>query len=125
MLQTSPMYSYIPAKDVVRARRFYEDKVGLKPKQEIAGGVVYEFGKGTACYLYPTENAGTSKASQAFWQVENIEREVAELKKRGVKFEEYDKPDMKTKDSIFIGGGAKAAWFKDTEGNILAVIQDL
>jgi len=124
MLQKSPMYAYIPAKDVARARRFYEDKVGLKPKQEIEGGVVYESGKGTACFLYPTPNAGTSKASQAFWQVEDIEREVGELKKRGVKFEEYDTPDIKTKDGIFTGGGAKAAWFKDTEDNILAVIQD-
>lgn len=124
MLQKSPMYAYIPAKDAARARRFYEDKVGLKPKQEIEGGVVYESGKGTACFLYPTPNAGTSKASQAFWQVEDIEREVGELKKRGVKFEEYDTPDIKTRDGIFTGGGAKAAWFKDTEGNILAVIQE-
>ena len=124
MLQNAPMYSYIPAKDVARARRFYEDKVGLKPKQEIAGGVVYEFGKGTACFLYPTQNAGTSKASQAYWQVQDIEREVAELKKRGVQFEEYDLPAMKTVNSIFTGGGAKAAWFKDSEGNILAVIED-
>jgi predicted enzyme related to lactoylglutathione lyase len=125
MLQNAPMYSYIPARDVARARRFYEDKVGLKPKQEIAGGVVYESAKGTACFLYPTQNAGTSKASQAFWQVDDIEREVAELKKRGVRFEEYDTPEMKTTNSIFTGGGAKAAWFKDTEGNILAVIQDV
>ena len=124
MLQNAPMYSYIPAKDVARARRFYEDKVGLKPKQEIAGGVVYEFGKGTACFLYPTQNAGTSKASQAYWQVQDIEREVAELKKRGVQFEEYDMPAMKTVNGIFTGGGAKAAWFKDSEGNILAVIQN-
>ena len=124
MLQNAPMYSYIPAKDVARARRFYEDKVGLKPKQEIAGGVVYEFGKGTACFLYPTQNAGTSKASQAYWQVQDIEREVAELKKRGVQFEEYDLPAMKTVNSIFTGGGAKAAWFRDSEGNILAVIQN-
>ena len=123
MLQNAPMYSYIPAKDVARARRFYEDKVGLKPKQEIAGGVVYELGKGTACFLYPTQNAGTSKASQAYWQVQDIEREVAELKKRGVQFEEYDMPAMKTVNGIFTGGGAKAAWFKDSEGNILAVIQ--
>jgi predicted enzyme related to lactoylglutathione lyase len=123
MLQNAPMYSYIPANDVARARRFYEDKVGLKPKQEIAGGVVYEFGKGTACFLYPTQNAGTSRASQAYWQVQDIEREVAELKKRGVQFEEYDMPAMKTVNSIFTGGGAKAAWFKDSEGNILAVIQ--
>jgi predicted enzyme related to lactoylglutathione lyase len=124
MLQNSPLYSYIPAKDVGRARKFYEEKVGLKPKQEIAGGVVYEFGKNTACFLYPTENAGTSKASQAFWQVDDIEREVAALKKRGVKFEEYDSPDMKTTNSIFTGGGARAAWFRDSEGNILAVVQD-
>ncbi len=99
MLQNSPLYSYIPARDVARARRFYEDKVGLKR------------------FLYPTPNAGTSKASQAFWQVEDIEREVAELKKRGVRFEEYDTPEMKTTNSIFTGGGAKAAWFKDSEGN--------
>ncbi len=125
MLQNFPMYSYIPARDVARARRFYEDKVGLKPKLEIAGGVVYEFGKGTACFLYPTKNAGTSKASQAFWQVDDIEREVAELKERGVRFEEYDTPEMKTTNSIFTGGGAKAAWVKDSEGNILAVIQDV
>jgi predicted enzyme related to lactoylglutathione lyase len=125
MLQKSPMYAYIPAKDVARARQFYEQKLGFKVKQEIAGGVVYEFGAGTAGFLYPTENAGTSKASQAFWQVEDVEREVAELKARGVKFEEYDMPGMKMKDSILTAGGAKAAWFKDSEGNIMAVIQSI
>ena len=124
MLQNSPMYAYIPAKDVARARRFYEDKLGFRPRQEIAGGVVYEFGKGTACFLYPTPNAGTSRASQAFWQVDDVRREVAELERRGVKFEDYDMPDMKTENHVFIGGGAKAAWFKDTEGNILALIEE-
>ena len=123
MLQKSPLYSYFPAKDVARARRFYEGKLGLKARQEIADGVVYEFGKGTAAFLYATPNAGTSKASQAFWQVEDIEQEVAELKKRGVQFEDYDVPDMKGSNSIYTGGGAKAAWFKDSEGNILALIQ--
>src|SRR6185436_3134346 len=93
MLQKSPIYAYIPAKDVGRARKFYEEKVGLKAKQEIAGGVVYEFAEHTACFLYPTENAGTSRASQAFWQVDDVEREVAELRSRGVKFEEYDLPE--------------------------------
>jgi catechol 2,3-dioxygenase-like lactoylglutathione lyase family enzyme len=125
MLQKSPMYAYIPVKDVARARQFYEGKVGLKPKEEIAGGVVYEFGKGTACFLYPTPNAGTSAASQAFWQVDDVEREVAELKSRGVKFEEYDEPGMKTVNGIANAGGAKAAWFKDTEGNTMAVIEDV
>jgi predicted enzyme related to lactoylglutathione lyase len=125
MLQNSPMYAYIPAKDVSRARKFYEGKLGFKARQEVAGGVAYEFGKGTGCFLYPTPNAGTSMASQAFWQVDDIEREVTELKARGVKFEEYDMPGMKGRNSIYAGGGARAAWFKDSEGNILAVVQSV
>ena len=125
MLQESPMYAYIPAKDVGRARKFYEGKLGFRAGQVVGDGVTYEFGKGTGCFLYPTPNAGTSKASQAFWQVADIEREVAELKARGVKFEEYDMPGMKGTNSIYTGGGARAAWFKDTEGNILAVIQSV
>ena len=125
MLQRSPMYAYIPAKDVARARKFYEEKLGFKPKEETGGGVVYECAEHTACFLYPTPNAGTSKASQAFWQVADVEKEVLELKARGVTFEEYDMPGITMKNSIATGGGAKTAWFKDTEGNILAVSQRL
>lgn len=123
MLQKSPMYSYIPVSDLERARRFYEQKLGFKPKQEILGGVVYEFGDHTACFMYTTPNAGTSKASQAFWQVDDLDREVAELKSRGVTFEEYDLPGIETRDGIANTGGVRNAWFKDTEGNILAVVQ--
>lgn len=123
MLQKSPMFAYIPAKDMARARQFYEDKLGFKAARELSGGVAYEFAGGTACFLYPTPNAGTSAASQAFWDVEDVEREVAELKAKGVTFEEYDLPTMK--DSISTAGGAKAAWFKDSEGNIMAIIQTL
>jgi catechol 2,3-dioxygenase-like lactoylglutathione lyase family enzyme len=123
MLQDFPMHAYIPAKDVDRARQFYERKLGFRPKEEIAGGVVYEFGDNTACFLYPTPNAGTSQASQAFWQVEDVEREVAELKARGVQFEDYDLPGEKSPSGVLTAGGAKAAWFKDSEGNILAIIQ--
>ena len=125
MLQDSPMYAYLPANDVPRARRFYEGKLGFKPKQETDGGVVYEFADHTACFLYPTPNAGTSKASQAFWQVDDIEREVAELKSRGVEFEHYDMPGEKSASGVVTAGGAKAAWFKDSEGNILALIQNV
>src|ERR687898_3333270 len=96
MLQNAPMYSYIPAKDVSRARKFYEEKLGFKPKQETAGGVVYEFGKGTACFLYPTPNAGTSQASQAFWSVADVDSEIEALKARGVVFEDYDLPGEKS-----------------------------
>jgi len=118
------MYSYIPAKDVGRARAFYEGKLGFVPSHEQAGGVAYECAGGTACFLYPTPNAGTSKASQAFWEVKNIESAMAELKTRGIVFEKYDLPGTDA-NGITTGGGAKAAWFKDTEGNILAIIQNL
>jgi len=122
MLKDAPIRAYIPVSDVARARKFYEQTVGLHPKAEYAGGVIYECG-GTEVFMYPTPNAGTSKASQAFWQVDDVEAEVAELKARGVTFEEYDIPGITMKDSIATGGGAKTAWFKDTEGNILAVSQ--
>jgi len=124
MLKAAPIRAYIPVSDLSRARNFYEKTLGLAPKEEYAGGVIYECG-GAEVFMYPTKNAGTSKASQAFWQVRDVEAEVAELKARGVVFEEYDMPGIKMKNSIATGGGAKTAWFKDTEGNILAVSQRL
>jgi predicted enzyme related to lactoylglutathione lyase len=125
MLQKYPLHAYIPAKDLERARRFYEGKVGLKPRDVTPAGVFYEFAGGTACFLYATAGAGTSKASQAYWDVDDVERAVRELEKRGVIFEDYDMPGMKTVNHIFDGGDAKAAWFKDSEGNIMALVQAL
>ena len=124
MLKNAPIRAYIPASNITRARKFYEEILGLQAKEEYAGGVVYEC-DGTGVFMYPTPNAGTSKASQAFWQVNDVESEVAELKARGVKFEEYDMPGLPMKNGIVTAGGAKTAWFKDTEGNILAVSQRL
>jgi predicted enzyme related to lactoylglutathione lyase len=125
MLSTAPIRAYIPATDVSRARKFYEGTLALTPKQEYAGGVIYECGKGSWVFMYPSPGAGTSKASTAFWSVDDVAAEVAELKTRGVVFEEYDMPGLKTVNSIATGGGAKTAWFKDTEGNILAISQKI
>ena len=127
MLQTHPLYAYIPASDIARDRRFYEDKVGLKGK-EIDGGVAYKFGDHTAAFLYDAgDSAGTSKASQAFWKIDNVEKEVEQLRSRGVVFEHYE-PDeiggLTMKGDIAVGDGMKAAWFKDSEGNIMALIED-
>jgi predicted enzyme related to lactoylglutathione lyase len=124
MLKAAPIRAYLPASDVPRARKFYEQVVGLEPREEYAGGVIYECG-GAEVFLYPSGNAGTNRASQAYWQVEDVESEVAELKARGVTFEEYEMPGMKMTNSIMTAGGAMTAWFKDTEGNILAVSQRL
>jgi predicted enzyme related to lactoylglutathione lyase len=125
MLKNAAIVPYIPVSDIPRARKFYEEKVGLKAKQEYAGGVIYECGKGSWVFMYPSPGAGTSKASTAFWSVDDVAAEVAELKTRGVVFEEYDMPGLKTVNSIATGGGAKTAWFKDTEGNILAISQKI
>ena len=100
-------------------------KVGLTPADVRMGGVIYQFDDHTACFMYPTPNAGTNTASQAFWEVDDLEREMAELRKRGVKFEEYDTPDMKTENGIVQKGQIKSAWFKDTEGNIMALVERL
>jgi predicted enzyme related to lactoylglutathione lyase len=125
MLKNSPVVPYIPATDIARARKFYEEKIGLAPREEIAGGVVYECGSGSWIFLYRSGGAGTSKASQAFWQVDDVEAEVRELRSRGVVFEEYDMPGLKTVDGIATAGDSKAAWFRDSEGNIMAVIQSV
>lgn len=125
MLHGFPMYAYIPAKDLQRARRFYEGKLGLEPTEDRNGGVVYKFANGTACFLYPTPNAGTSQASQAFWSVDDVDRLIVDLKARGVVFEDYDIPGEKSPAGAISAGGAKAAWFKDSEGNIMALIQEL
>jgi predicted enzyme related to lactoylglutathione lyase len=125
MLSKAPIRAYIPASDVARARKFYEQVVGLTPQESYAGGAIYRCGEGTEVFLYQTGNAGTSKASQAYWQVDDVEAEVAELKARGVVFEEYDMPGVEMRNGIAVGGGAKTAWFTDTEGNILAISQRL
>ena len=124
-LANAAIVPYIPAKDVPRARKFYEEILGLKAREVYAGGVIYECGKGSWVFMYPSAGAGTSEASTAFWAVDDVATEVAELKARGVVFEEYDMPGIKTVDSIATGGGAKTAWFKDSEGNILAISQKL
>ena len=123
MLKNAPIVPYIPVTDVGRARKFYEGILGLTPKEEYAGGVIYECGKTSWVFMYPSAGAGTSKASTAFWAVDDVAAEVADLKARGVVFEEYDMPGIKTVNSIATAGGAKTAWFKDSEGNILAVSQ--
>src|SRR3989442_15702131 len=122
MLGTAPIRAYIPASNLQRARKFYEQTLGLVPLEQYGGGVMYRCG-GAEVFMYQTGSAGTSKASQAFWQVADVEAEVAELKARGVVFEEYDMPGIKMKNSIATGGGAKTAWFKDSEGNIMGAGQ--
>ena len=125
MLSGSQVIAYVPVSDLPRARKFYEETLGFKPLDTNEAGVMYESGKGSKFFAYKSAGAGTNKASTAFWDVPNIEAEVADLRKRGVVFEEYNTPGYSTVNGIATGGGAKSAWFKDTEGNILAIAQRL
>ena len=124
MLNDQPIRPTIPAADLDRAKRFYQDTLGLKIAEERGDGIAFESGE-TTFYVYPSAFAGGSQATLAGWMVSDLEGIMADLRSRGVTFEEYDMPQMKTVDGIATGGGAMAAWFKDSEGNIMALIQSI
>jgi catechol 2,3-dioxygenase-like lactoylglutathione lyase family enzyme len=123
MLPDGQIHPTIPATDLARARKFYEGTLGFKPVQEMPGGIIYQAGSSTWFILYPTQFAGTAKHTVASWRVKDIKAEVADLRKRGVVFEDYDFPGLKTVNGIAEMGEIKAAWFKDTENNILGIAQ--
>lgn len=121
MLINAPVHPTLPAVDLGRARKFYEEKLGLKVVgEDPSPGVVFQAGGGTMLYVY---QRGATKADHtvASFVVDDVEATVKELKAKGIVFEEYDMPGFKTVDSIFTMGELKGAWFKDTEGNVLAV----
>jgi catechol 2,3-dioxygenase-like lactoylglutathione lyase family enzyme len=122
MLSKLAFHATIPAIDINRAKKFYSEKLGFVPASETPAGTIYKC-KDSWFLLYATQFAGTAQHTLAGWETDHIEKEIAELKTRGVKFEEYDYPNLKTVDSIATIGPNKAAWFKDSEGNILAITQ--
>jgi len=124
MLKDKMVAATLPVVDMERARKFYEDKLGLKVMQADKGGVMLQAGGGTALFLY---QRGPTKADHTVvsFNVDNIEAEMSELGAKGIVFEEYDMPQMhiKTVNGLATMDGAKMAWFKDTEGNILSITQ--
>jgi catechol 2,3-dioxygenase-like lactoylglutathione lyase family enzyme len=113
----------IPVKDLEGTRKFYEDVLGLRAVMENPGGVTYQSGD-TFVTLYPTEFAGTAKHTLGGFLVKDVEKAVADLRAKGVTFEEYDMPGLKTENGIAADPTiGKAAWFKDPEGNILSIAE--
>lgn len=123
MLTQTRVHTTIPASDIDRAMRFYEDKLGFKPMSTLPGGMMYQAAGDTRFVLYPSPNAGKAPQTVMGFTVDNVEAEVKDLKRRGVVFEEYDYPGLKTVDSIAKRDGVSSAWFKDSEGNILGIVQ--
>ncbi|WP_105035863.1 VOC family protein [Cryobacterium aureum] len=123
MLSQLETYSVLPARDLARARRFYKDVLGMEPVEERMEGLLYRTPKGAAIMIYETDNAGSAANTAIGFDTDDIEAEVAVLRGLGVTFEEYDFPGLKTENGIATTNEDRAAWFKDTEGNILCVSQ--
>jgi catechol 2,3-dioxygenase-like lactoylglutathione lyase family enzyme len=122
MLSTAPVQAAIPASDMERAKHFYRDTLGLKVSLETEQAVCFESG-GTQLFTYPTPNAGQAPTTLAAWWVTDLDAEMADLRARGITFEEYDLPGLKTVNGVAEWGSLRGAWFKDSEGNILAVTE--
>lgn len=126
MLKDAPIAPTIPASDMAVSKKFYAETLGLGEGKEFPdGSLMFDCGQGTSLLVYPTaQNAGKSPATVAGWNVTDIAAVVADLTGKGVTFEQYDQPPIKTDESgIATLGDLKAAWFKDPDGNIMAVNQ--
>ena len=121
-LTKAAVTTILPVKDMDRARRFYAEKLGLEPKGFAADGNFLFACGGDAHIALITKPEGTKAEHTALsFEVQRIERVIAELEGRGVVFEDYDFPNLKTVEHVCVLGSEKAAWFKDTEGNYLCV----
>ena len=122
ILEDVEFQATIPATDLARARRFYEETMGFTPERVTEAGVIYRFARGTTFFLYPSQTAGAGHTVGG-WNVDDLGAVVKEMRNLGIDFLEYDLPGLKTVDGIADLGSEFAAWFKDSEDNILAVGQ--
>ncbi len=121
MLSDSEIYAVLPASDLGRAREYYKDKLGLEPAEERSDGLIYQTKGGPKFLLYETQFAGTAQNTAMNFVTDDLDAEMADLRSRGVVFEDYDFPGLKTENGVAEYDGGRGGWFKDSEGNILAV----
>lgn len=117
------LHPVLPAADLARARTFYHDTLDLDPAEEVAGTLVYRPTPSSFFEIYETENAGTAKNTQMGWLTDDLDAEMTRLRERGVVFEDFEIPGMTTIDGVVTMDDAKAAWFRDSEGNFLYIMQ--
>jgi catechol 2,3-dioxygenase-like lactoylglutathione lyase family enzyme len=123
MLGKADATPMIAVKDIDRAKQFYEEKLGMKPFQEMGGEFFMLKSGDMELNVYKSEFAGTNKATLLTFDVDDIEAEVSELKAKGIAFEHYDVEGLTAEGDIYSGEGMKTAWFKDPDGNILSLIE--
>jgi catechol 2,3-dioxygenase-like lactoylglutathione lyase family enzyme len=115
----------IPASDFGRAKKWYAETLGFQPAFEDPNGARFLCAEGTEFWVYPSQFAGTGKQTVLSFFTTEIEKDVAQLQDSGVTFESYDFPELKTDETgiASAGPGQRAAWFKDSEGNILSLFE--
>lgn len=113
----------LPVVDLERARNFYSQVLGLSEIGAVAGNILYRAAQDGTVELVPHEQPTRAEHTALSFEVDDVERAVRELEERGVAFEEYDLPGLKTENKVARMGEVAAAWFKDTEGNILCIHQ--
>jgi catechol 2,3-dioxygenase-like lactoylglutathione lyase family enzyme len=119
------IYTVLPVADLNRARAFYRDKLGLEATLEKPGMLSYSGPSGYIFQLYETSTVGSAQNTQMGWSTSDLDADVAEMRDRGVVFEEYDMPGLKTENGIAFVGTERAAWFKDSEGNTIVISQTI
>jgi catechol 2,3-dioxygenase-like lactoylglutathione lyase family enzyme len=125
MLGKADATPMIAVKDLDRARKFYQEKLGLEAKEEMGGELLTVQSGRTPITVYKSEFAGTNKATSLTFAVDDIESECRDLKEKGIFFEKYDVEGLTPKGDIYEGeGGFKTAWFKDPDGNILSLVEE-
>jgi catechol 2,3-dioxygenase-like lactoylglutathione lyase family enzyme len=120
MLNGATSHATVAVTDIDRAKEFYGKTLGFAAKDDVSGGVTYETG-GTWFLVYPSQFAGTAKSTAMAFEVEDLNATVKAMREAGIAFEDYDFPGLKTVDGIAEIEGERTAWFKDPDGNIIAV----
>jgi catechol 2,3-dioxygenase-like lactoylglutathione lyase family enzyme len=124
-LSDSRVDALVAVSDLDRAKHFYGDMLGLTGGQDEEQGVRYPCGEGTKIFVYLSpDNAGTTSATVAGWQVDDLDQTMADLASRGVVFAQYDQPGLRTDErGVFDAGPFRAAWLQDPDGNTMALTE--
>ena len=122
MLANRDVVATLAVKDLNVAKRFYEQTLGLKPLQSEDAEVLTFKSGSSLLNVYRSDYAGTNKATAVSWTVEDVSKEVQQLKSKGVRFEHYDLPGLKLHGDVHVGDDMEVAWFKDPDGNILNIV---
>lgn len=124
MLGNTNVCAVLGVKDLDEAKNFYEQTLGLTKESESPAGVLYASGS-SKLFVYPTEFAGTNKATAAAWITNDLDETIAALKEKGVTFEHYDLPGVTREGDVHVMGTMRAVWFVDPSGNILNITNEV